>query len=762
MNTYIKFLSNNKFYTFVSVFGFAVSLMFVFLIAVYVKQELSVDNFHEKKDRIFLLATNSQFGVRYSYGAIVKDLFPEVEEAIPMALSYETEVVEIDNKRLNARTAIVGENFFSVFTFPLLLGSKDHLLQSPESAVVSQSFARKIFGETDPVGKTIRYDNSVLVTISGVVADIKNSIIPDFDIILPYANLRSFQPYMDVSSGFAVVAVLANQGADLRTRNEDLTNYFKEKMEWDYEHVLSEKIQFVPLSEVYFSDLFSWQLNRGNRSFVMILLAVGVVILLFSIFNYINLTVAQTGFRAREMATRNLLGARSTESFVRLIVESIVLILFSLSLGIFLAYACVSYVNNVLNTQLYLTDFFSLPNIIGILFISILLGVISGIFPAYMISNFKPIDVVKGSFKIRNKMVFSKVFIVIQNVLTIVLITSSIVISRQIDHLIKAPLGYNTENIVLIDVKYDQNTLNTLVDRLENLASVKRVALASGVPLTDTGYSTFEHDGKVIHYSVFEGDPLFFSMLDFEVLRDNQLGYDHVNYYTEETYKLLGMDDDEIVMPVFNWHVGGKIKDIQIGDIHQGDRTVTIIAKKERNRFKARRILVETQGDQTEAYKQIGELYNKTTTLDFEGKYLADIVKENFVEQRRLQKIINLFSAIAILISLLGLIAISTYFIRQRTKEVAIKKIMGSTTESIMTGLIRSFLYYVLIAFVIAVPIAYYFMRDWLDDFSYRIGLSSFYFIAAGLFCLIISMLTIFYQSYRAAIASPVESLKNE
>lgn len=771
MKTYFKFLSKNKFYTFVTVFGFAFSIMFVLLITVYIKQELSVDDFHEKGDRIYLLATNDQFGLRYSYADIVKDVIPEAEQTIPMSFS-DYSLVKINNERLNITTSIVGDNFFSIFSFPLIIGNKDYVLESPGNAIISESFARKVFGDKDPIGETIIYDNSVTVTVSGVIADIKNSVIPYTDVILPYENLRKFQPNMDNSSGTAIVGVLATQGVDLREKNQDITNYFKEREEWDYENIIDGKAQFIPLQDVYFSELYAWQLNKGDKSFVLILMAVSIVILIFAIFNYINLTVAQTGFRAREMATRSLLGAKINESFIRLIFESVILLIFSLAFGVFLAFTCVSYVNNLLNTQLDLIEFFSFLNIVGMLLIVIFLGIISGIFPAYMISKFKPIDVVKGNFKLENKMVFSKVFIIIQNVLTIVLITASIVISKQIDHLISAPIGYNTKNIILMSIQEPEtNISNGLINELEQLSSVKRVGLAARVPLTDIGYSTFDYNEKVFSYSGFEGDSVFFNMLGFQVLQENNLGYDHVNYFTEDAYKVLEMKDDETVMPNLGWHVGGKIKNVRLGaGINQREREIVVIAVKDRsyfqstnsNQFKYKRLLVEIQGDPTIAYNKVKEVYENITKLEFPGKYMDYIIEEYFFDQKRLLKIINHFAGIALLISMLGLLAISNYFIRQRVKEVAIKKLIGSTSEKIIINLIRSFLLYVVAAFIIAVPIAYYFMNGWLNDYSYRISITPFYFILAGLFCLIISFLTVFYQSYRAAIANPADTLKSE
>lgn len=766
MNTFIKFLSKNKFYTFVTVFGFAVSLMFVFIIAVYVKQELSVDNFHEKGDQIYILTNDKNIGSAYRIGYKIKDRYPEIEEVVHI-YQEPSRPAGINNQIFSTNTMLVDRAFFDVFSFPLKEGERNNVFNTQKEAIISESFARKVFPDRNPVGETIAYHDSVFVTITGVMKDIKNSTIPYADVLLPIENIRFFSEGIDTpgfgDAGALTIAVLAKKGADLQSKKEDVAQYFKE-IYWIYQRGIYTKVDFIPLREFYFSDIDGYyRLLQGNKSFVWILMTIGVIILLFAVFNYINLTVAQTGFRGREMATRSLVGGNAWESFIRLIRESIILIFVSLALGILLAFLCVSYVSDLLSTKLYLVEFFSLTNVLLLLLVGIVLGIICGIFPAYLISRFKPIDVVKGHFKVKSKMVFSKVFIVIQNVLTIVLITASIVIGKQVNHLIKAPLGYNTKNIILIGNnvgEYDR--LQPLIDEWEALASVKQLGFSQGIPLYQGNNRQIEYNGNNISLIIINGDVNFFNMMGFEVLFENNLGGNHVNYLNEQAYKEFGLDDKALSIPVFDWNLGGKIKDFQSFNILSGKQAVMVAKRDHYTHFIPWYILIESQGDPTETFNQVKEVFERLTTYEFQGKYMDDVIAEMFSAQKRLLKIIHLFTAIAILISLLGLIAISTYFIRQRTKEIAVKKLLGSGSEQVMINLIKSFLYYVVIAFVIAIPISWYFMRNWLDDYSYRISLSPFYFLLAGAFCLLISALTVCWQSYRAAIANPVNALKNE
>jgi len=770
MNTYFKFLSRNKFYTFVTVFGFAVSLMFVFLIAVYVKQELSVDKFQEKADRIYFLGDGEAIRSAYRVAERIQERYPEIETVVPMLTTIRTPV-DINNEKFNAKTILVERNFFDVFSFSLLEGNKEHVFDTRASAVISESFARKVFPDREPLGEVITYEDSVLVTVSGVMKDIKNSAIPYADVLIRIDNAKYFNPGYDSPTfdnyGGAVLAILVKPGADIQAKSEDMSAYFKEII-WVYERGMSKNVSFSPMRDFYFGDIRSNDLlEQGDKSFVLILMTVGIVILLFAIFNYVNLTVAQTGFRAREMATRSLVGANPEESFWRLTFESVLLNFISLAIGILFAFLCAPYVSDLLGTQLYLADFFTLTNTILLISLVIILGVISGIFPAYLISKFKSIDVVKGNFRLKNKMVFSKVFIVIQNVLTIALIAASVIIARQVNYLIHAPLGYNYKNIITVDNNIGgYEDFQPLVSELEALASVKRLTFSQGTPFDGGNNYTFPFNGRNIQMQILTGDSIFFNMLGFEILRDNHA--DKRDYLTEQSYLELELEDDAVSIPFdqshspyYHWSLGGKIRNFQMHNIIAESRPA-IVSLRNRDQYYPWNLFIETQGDPKLAFNQVKQTYEKITGLEFEGQFIEDAIAHTFSAQQRLLKIIIIFSGIAILISLLGLMAISTYFIRQRVREIALRKALGSNNLQIMSQLILSFLMYVGIAFMLATPVIWFLMKNWLEDYTYRIMLSPVYFIAAGLFCLFISFVTVFFQSYQAATANPVNALKNE
>jgi ABC-type transport system, involved in lipoprotein release, permease component len=359
-------------------------------------------------------------------------------------------------------------------------------------------------------------------------------------------------------------------------------------------------------------------------------------------------------------------------------------------------------------------------------------------------------------------MTFSKVFIIIQNILTISLLAAAFIIANQVKHLIDAPLEYNNKDIIYhVNEVGPYTEFQSLDNELNNLASVKRTAFSQGTPFNRGNNNTFVHDGQNISMQILNGDSAFFDMMGFEILKDNHTSNVGKIYLNEQAYKELNLDDDAATVPEMNWSLDGKVKDFQLGNI-LGQTKPVAIGVADVNNFYPWNILIETQGDPGVAYQQVKEVYERVTGLNFKGEYMEDQIAETFAAQQRLLKIIAVFCGIAILISMLGLMAISTYFIRQRSKEIAIRKTMGSTNANIVLRLIGSFLIYVLIAFIITVPVMYYIMTGWLEDYSYRISISPWFFILAGLFSLLISFITVFFQSYRASTANPVDYLKNE
>ena len=522
----------------------------------------------------------------------------------------------------------------------------------------------------------------------------------------------------------------------------------------------------MPLSEQYFAKAASYSsLRKGDWRFVIVLMSVGLLILIFAVINYINLTVAQAGFRAKEMATRRLLGSSRGELFMRLMLESTLLTFISLIIGVLLALAVVPFVNDLLQTRVDMNVLGRPVWLLALVSLTVAVGVLSGLLPAIIISSSKPIEVVRGTFRAKTKMVFSKFFIVFQNVITIAMIAASLTMYLQIDHLIHAPLGYNTTNIIESDnIFRSKSEMERAEDMLRQLPMVKAVGHSNGTPSSGTNNMSGTYEDKSLSFQQIQVDSAAFRIFGFEIKSDNRVANADGGWYLNElAFKQMELSEDA---PSFRWGedatpVLGVIRDFQLRDITQENSPVMFRFRNMESGWWPWSYVVEVQGDPVEAYESVRKVFEEVSGVPFEGQFIDQGIRTHFESQIRLAKIVVIFACIAILISLLGLLAMSTYFILQRSQEVAIRKVFGSDNRGILVRLVGTFLTYVGIAFVIATPLSWYFMKQWLADYSYRIALSPLIFIVAGLFCLLISFLAVFFQSWKAANANPVESVKN-
>lgn len=769
-NSFLKFLSKNKAYTAIDVFGLSISLMFVILITVYTAQELATDQFHENKDRIYVIGNESGPATALPIPYRLQDRYPEIEKVCPVIAGYFNNwQVFYGDKKLKASMTCVDSTFFDFFSFKLLEGNRHQALQDRYNAVVSKTFANKMFGQDDPMGKSIRISDSTSVIVTGVIEDIRKSVLPPSDILIRIERVGEFNSGLTKTSynnaGATAGFLMLHEGADLRGKIDDIHEFFKESF-WPYQIDVWKEITITPLNELYFASFPYSSLQHGDRNFVLVLMSVGILILIFAIFNYINLTVAQAGQRAKEMATRRLLGSSRGELFLRLMLESLFLTLISFGLGLLLAMAAVPYADGLLNTHLYLTDLCT-PGWIGIAAgVILLIGFLSGLLPALLISSSKPIEVVRGTFRRQTKMVFSKCFITFQNIITIATLAAALVMGLQISHMIKAPLGYNTKNILVAENQFNSDSERAAaVDKLRQLTCVKSIGFSNGTPFSGTNNLTGVYEGKSLSFQQMVLDSASFKMLGLEIKYDNQVASTNSWswYLSERAFRDMEISEDAKVFNLKDSEpspILGVLKDFHLRRITDESSPIMLRFKdfNEPNSWPWN-VLIEVEGNPYTAYNEVRKIFEDVTKVEFEGKYLDDQIQESFDSQIRLVKIVSIFAGIAILISLLGLLAMSTYFIQQRSQEVAVRKVFGSDNKAILMRLVGTFLNYVAIAFVIATPIIWYIMKQWLSDYSYRISLNPLIFIASGAFCLLISFVAVFVQSYYAANANPVDSI---
>ena len=470
LRSWFTFLSRNRLYTAVNFVGLALALAFVLLVADYTVRQFTVDNYHTKADRIYAVCSEETVASGYYLQKYLRDRYPEIESTCAVAIFEDADAgttpVEIGRQKFLASVLYADTTFFRMFDFTLLEGSRDEALAARENVVLSESFARKVFGTFNPLGQTLRVDNDERVyVVSGVMRDIERSTIPAADIVMRAERITETNAAHDErmsNSGAGITFLLARQGADLQAKVPDMLAFFKE-IYWPYIGNVVRQVRLIPLRELYFEPVNnSFKLAHGSRSFLYILLGVGLVVLIFAVMNYINLTVAQAGFRAREMAARRLLGASRGDIFLKWILESTLFCAAALLIALCVAELFVPWASQLLGSKVAVWDDFSWPVAGWCLLAVVVLGVISGLVPALLVARYQPIDIVRGTFRRHAKTVYGRVLIALQNVITIALLAASIAIGLQIRHLVNAPMGYETRDILNIETERPTTAATTI------------------------------------------------------------------------------------------------------------------------------------------------------------------------------------------------------------------------------------------------------------------------------------------------------------
>ena len=778
IKSYITFLSRNKVYTAINVFGLSVSLMFVMLIGVYVWQEYRVDKQHTKADRIYTLgidmgSDDKVIGTSRQVAPYLKSRYPEIE--MTCGVARDETLIHINDDRLVKKHALyVDSTFFQMFDFELVRGDRKSVLRGADDCVVTEDLARQLFGDSDPIGKHVKLnylDKALKVT--GVMKEMENCSLQKADLVCRFEHVRNSSLVDDMGNATgANLYVLTKPNTDLRTKVADMTQYFKEFF-WIFQlDDRDAKAIVMPFSEQYFSATFDscGYTSRGSLKLVKMLFASCLVVLLFAVFNYINLTVAQSGRRSREMAMRRLLGSHRSGIVRRLMAESIMLSLLSLALSLLFAAAFAPFFSQLLETQLLFADALTPLSIGGMLLFALLLGVVAGVVPAVMISRAQPIEVVRGTFAHHTRMVFSRVFIVLQNVITIVMIAVALTMTLQMRHIINAPMGFNKDNIVVLRNPGDIIQASTFTKEVEKLACVKLFSVSMGTPSNGGNNSTIQlNSKKTVSLQILLGDRNFMEMYGLKPKKDNTDGGNIKMYVTEQTLRemgeefyqrrwenMLGNSGGDI-----NPHAAGVLDDFHIRNIEEETHPMIVFIKDKINYPWHFSILIT--GNPVEALNQIKDVYKKVYNFEMpdETPFIDQQISAYYTESIRLSHIVSLFATMALLVSMLGLVAMSTYFIQQRQREIAVRKVFGSSSAQVCRKLIRTFLGYVAVAFIIAVPVIWYLMSDWLSQFSYRITLSPWIFLAAGAVCFLISLLSTIIQSWVAANENPIKHIKD-
>lgn len=774
MKSFWNFLRKNKLYGTINIVGLTVSMAFVLLLAVYIQRQLSTDSFQENADRIYVIANEDNVTMGYWLDKHLKNNFPEIEKGCCVANMSSSAAFSIDGERVYGSTMAADSTFFEMFSYDLVKGNKADWRVSWDRCMVSEEFANANFGEKDPIGQIIQfnYEGSFPLTVCGIYKEFGNSILKAPDVLvrgemMPKTN-SSHDEYMS-NAGGGICFVMAYPGADLLARQDDILSWCEEHF-WVYKSQY-DKVRIIPLRDMYFLNegirYGSDTIQFGNRSFVNLLLAMCLLLLAFAVLNYINMTTALTGFRAKEMATRRLVGAEKRSIFLKVISESTIICAISMLLAILLAEALAPTASRILEYQVSVFKAVTPVNILLVLGFILVLGILAGIVPALLIQKAQPIEIVRGTLRLRTKTVYSKVIIVVQNVVAVVMLVSALTIGLQIRHMVSADLGYNTKDILVVDNAFGQTgQIRPLLDKWREEPCVEEVGQGDGIPLGGTNNWTMEMpDGHWVSFQQIQGDDKYFDILGLKVKQDNH--QPNKWWLNEYAFKQIGIEETATEFQTAQngtRSIGGIYYDFKIRPLEQ-DQSAAMIYNRGENPDDDYPwvLLVKTTGDQAAAKKRVeavaGEVFPGRL---FEAQYIEEMIEDGFADESRVLNIVLIFTLLSILVSALGLFAMSSYYMQQEIRSVSVKKVFGADYSGVLKELVLSFMKMVGIAFVIGVPIAWLIMNHWLSGYGHRIGLHWWIFVLAGLVVALIAAASVLYQSIKTARTNPAEALKKE
>ena len=790
MKSYFVFLKRNKLYTAIQVFGLAVALGFVILLASHARTEYMVGKTQTMADKLYVMGSHRLAGLTVGTG-------PEICPKIPQIKGY-TRVggirpwdVKVGENGFSTNAMALDSTFFQYFDYDLRGCDRKKVLASPTDILVSEEFAKRAFPDGDAIGKTITLlGQEEPLTIVGVMETFdEDDIFTRSEIFYSMLVEEQSRAWLD-NFGSIVTFVTLNEGASVEEVKEALLDKYMEV--WSTFWTREPKdgsfiggVSLTPLEEFYFSNIAT---NSGFRhsdvTMVWILVCVALVLLVSAVFNYVNLTTALIGKRAKEIATRRLLGDSMAEAVGRNLLESLVFTAGCVVFGCMVAVMMRPWFEMLLDSEILLfADFFSVLAAIALL---LAVSLVAGLIPAVIVARFKPIDVVKGSFRFQSKMRLSRVFIVVQNLISTTLIAIGLVMLAQMHHLATLPMGYRTEGLVEIEsYTYSPyvDQLPPIRDRLLDMPQVKRVGWAMSMPWgcqTNGVQEKGSGDESVQSWAFFSAmDTTCMGMLGFETVEQYCAPEDGKHYVAEETRDRYDVSADNPMVGgqipgTSSYPVCGVIKDyrsfnpVDGNSMGDGHNIIAVLV----NPTFAGRMMVELSEegmeDVDEAIRQMQETCRVVTKeacgveKDFDIRTVDDILAEPMEELESLLLMVLCFMLVSVLISALGLFAMSISYTEQQSKQIALRKVMGASVTGASWQLARPFILLSLLAAVLSLPVAIKGSQMYLELFPNRIGFPWWLLVVSVLVTLLIAFLSICWRTLSVARRNPVESIRTE
>ena len=776
-------LLQNKTFSLINIFGLALGMTCSLVIMLWLNDEMKKDKFHQNGKRLYRVMENQFYSGNVStFDAtpgilaenIVKDI-PDIQMASQM-LWEEEPLFTVDNTYDKEKGRYVEKDFLRMFSFKLTKGDPVTALARPDAVVISKKLADKYFKGLDPVGKMIRIDNTDNVMVTGVLDEIPKSSSLTFDFLMSFEQWRKKNDWAkDWGNNGPRCYVMLAPNTSVDKVNAKIKNYIKTK---NKESNVNLFLQNYGESYLY-SDWENGKQNGGRIEYVKIFSIVGIIILIIACINFMNLATARSLRRAREIGVRKVVGAGKRQLIGQFIGESLFVSFLAICISLVIVMLLLPSFNTLTEKHLSL-DFTDPSFLLLLLGLVLVTGIISGSYPALFMSSLKPIIVLKGLLKFKpGATYFRKALVVFQFALSIILILGMIVIYRQIDFIHNKNLGFAKEDLLYMPLEGElQKTYPTFKEQLLKQPGIKYVSSAQSNPL-EVGSSTsgVRWPGKdTTKLILFSSNPITYDYIKTMGIQlvegrdfSTEYGLDTMNYLVNEAAaKKIGYKDPvgkELTMWGDKGMIVGLMKDYHHNSLHVPIEPLILRLHKMSwgGNYWGNVIVRTEKGKTKQAIASMEKLYKQFNPgFPFKYYFTDDEIANRYKAEYTVSKLSRYFAFLAIFISCLGLFGLVTFTAEQKTKEIGIRKVLGASVTGIVGMLSKDFLTLVVIAAVIAFPVAWLAMHRWLNDFAYRVNIGWWVFVMAGVIALLIALLTISFQSIKAAIANPVKSLRTE
>ncbi len=796
-------LLRNKFYTFLNILGLSIGLAAFIFILLYVRDEITYDRYNEKHERIYRIESDFTISNRHDLFAIVpvpmgpafKLEFPEVEAFVRLNDVGNALFRYGEKEYYEEGFYFADSNIAQVFTLNFISGNPDKALTEPFTMVLSETIAKKYFGDKDPMGEVIQTGSGRSYKVTGIIEDLPTNShlryeallsVTSLEEIVGRENFNSMEPLAFWNIG-VYTYVLLNENADIQSIVDRFPAFYDKYMKPIGDQINgSFMMRYTPLAKTHFATGFGAELPTGNMAYIYIFTAVAFFILLLATINYMNMATARSANRAREVGMRKVVGAYRKQIITQFLSESLFMVVIALVIALCIVFILLPDFNQLSGKSLEFSVF-TQPVIIGlILLITLLVGIISGSYPSFYLSSFMPMTVLRGTVSKAGKKsgLLRKILVVLQFFIAIVMIIGTVVVSSQLRYLRNTDLGFDKENIVVMAMQDStfQSKAEAFKNELMQNSAIVSATNCTGVPgeINWIQVLRVEREDQMAEMAMIlaQVDHEYIKTMGMEIIKGRDFDK---NMRTDDTAaviinetgaKTLGWEDDPIGKkiqygfdlegnPGRTLKVIGVVKDFHFRSLHNKIEPIIFFIRPEPRWLLAVRL---KDGQQKEALSIIEEKWNSFGAgRPFDYDFVDKMLEEQYAGEQKIGIIFNIATVITIFIALLGLLGLSSFVAEQKTKEIGIRKILGASVPNILNLLYREFILLILIAFVIAVPVAWWRLDIWLNDsFIYHTSLNWTYFLFAGLIAFVVGMATISFYIVRAATSNPVDAVKWE